>query len=60
MTLIKRVADDEYRLIGSDGQTITTYETTKMVHPDDWIADARNAGEAVYGPYDWEYVDDRQ
>ena len=56
---IKRLGDAEYVLIGDDGEEIKTYEQSRMRHPDDWIADARDAGETVSGPYHWTYSDVR-
>jgi len=57
---IKRTEIDEYRLLSSDGSEIEIYQQATMRHPDDWIQDARDAGEEIHGPYDWEYVDARQ
>lgn len=56
--VIRRTAVAEYELLVDD-DIVETYEREEMRHPDDWIADARNVGASVSGPYDWEYVDDR-
>lgn len=56
---IRRTEDSQYQLEASDGTVIKHYAQASMTHPDDWLSDARNAGETVHGPYDWEYVDDR-
>jgi hypothetical protein len=55
---IKRVADHEYVLFNDVGVEIERYSQTTMEHPTDWLADARAVVD-MCGPYDWEYVDDR-
>jgi hypothetical protein len=59
MIIIRRTSDSEYRLEIKNGDEIQAYQTSEMKHPDDWIEDAREAGETVSGPYDWQYIDDR-
>lgn len=59
MIQIKRVASDEYELIGTNGEVISTYQQTKMEHPTDWREDAESAGYDITSPYDWEFVDER-
>jgi len=60
MTTIKRVSDAKYVLESASGDEIAQYDTARMEHPNDWINDARDAGESVHGPYDWQFVDARE
>jgi hypothetical protein len=58
--IVRRTADDSYVLeIG--GETINTYNQTKMVHPWDWSDDAlkNGASQRQIDTRDYEYIDDR-
>ena len=59
MITIRRTETDKYELVDTDGEVAETYHQTRMDHPDDWIQDARDAGLAVSGPYDWQFRDVR-
>ena len=60
MTLkIIRLEDSKYVLQNEKGEKIAEYNQTKMMHPHDWVDDARDAGYDVNGPFGWEFIDER-
>ena len=56
--VIKRVDESKYCL-KIDGDLVESYNQTKMVHPDDWEADADDVGAKINDASDWRFVDDR-